>query len=347
MRPHLRFLLLDGFDPDTGELALRVGFDGGQGPQLLRLRLHLGRGGDALQPLRRQLSSVVQMPLPPLWDKGLKLILRAVEDDLAQPGGRDPGRYLWVQTQILHPTDEKRSTLNHPVPRQVDILWAWAQRMDQEGDPIRSLELLERLLLLAPRHTLALAWVAFHLRQQGMVEELLEVTDRWIAAEPGNLEAALRKGEALLHLDRHAEALEVFLGLLKHQPLHALAHLGAAQAQHRMGADPLPHLDAALELDRAAVRSVLKETFDFRLPAALPADRLIPLEDLPALLGVSLAEVRRFIAERRLPLAAGGEGVREPELSRWVLIQNRYQLLEQGLHWSAPTPRALPSIVSL
>ena len=169
MRPHLRFLLLDGFDPDTGELALRVGFDGGEGAQLLRIRLHLGRGGDALQPLRRQLSSLIQMPLPPLWDKGLKLILRAIEDDLAGPDGREPGRYLWVQTQILHPTDEKRSTLNHPVSRQVDILWAWAQKMDQDGDSIRCLELLERLLLLAPRHTLALGWVASLLRQQGMI----------------------------------------------------------------------------------------------------------------------------------------------------------------------------------
>lgn len=344
MRPHLRFLLLDGFDPDTGELALRVGFDVGQGPQLLRIRLHLGRGGDALQPLRRQLSSLIQMPLPPLWDKGLKLILRAIEDDLAAPDGREPGRYLWVQTQILHPTDEKRSTLNHPVPRQVDILWAWAQRMDHEGDPIRSLELLERLLLLAPRHTLALAWVASLLRQQGMLEEMLVVTERWIAAEPTNPEAQLRRGEALLHLDRSREALDLFNGLLKVQPLHVLAHLGAAQAQSRLGADPFPHLDAGLELGRETVLSVLKETFDFRLPHDNPSERSIPVEDLPGLLGVSLAEVRRFVAERHLPLVAGGEAVWESELSRWVLIQNRYQLLEQGLHWSAPTPRALPPV---
>lgn len=343
MRPHLRFLLLDGFDPDTGELALRVGFDVGQGPQLLRIRLHLGRGGDALQPLRRQLSTVIQMPLPPLWDKGLKLILRAIEDDLAAHDGRDPGRYVWVQTQILHPTDEKRSTLNHQVSRQVDILWAWAQRMDHEGDVIRSLELLERLLLLAPRHTLALAWVASILRQQGMLEEMLEVTERWISAEPGSHEAQLRRGEALLHLGRPKEALEGFNSLLKTQPLHVLAHLGAAQAQSLLGADPCPHLDAALELGRDTVVSVLRETFDFHLPAQAQ-DRLIPVEDLPGLLGVSLAEVRRFVAERNLPLDPGGESLREAELARWVLIQNRYQLLEQGLHWSAPTPRALPPV---
>ena len=344
MRPHLRFLLLDGFDPDTGELALRVGFEAGQGPELLRIRLHLGRGGDALQPLRRQLSTLVQMPLPPLWDKGLKLILRAIEDDLAGPGGRESGRYLWVQTQILHPTDEKRSTLNHPVSRQVDILWAWAQKMDQEGDPLRSLELLERLLLLAPRHTLALGWVASLLRHHGMVEEMLDVTARWIAAEPSSLEAQLRRGEALLHLDRLKEALDVFNAMLKVQPLHALAHLGAAQAQYRLGGDPFPHLDAALELDREAVLSVLKETFDFRLPQAGVFERSIPVEELPGLLGVSLAEIRHFVSERHLPLAPDRETVREAELSRWVLIQNRYQLLEQGLHWSAPTPRALPAI---
>ena len=34
-RPFLRFLLLDGFDPDTGELGLRVGVNAGDelGPQ--------------------------------------------------------------------------------------------------------------------------------------------------------------------------------------------------------------------------------------------------------------------------------------------------------------------------
>lgn len=346
MRPHLRYLLLDGFDPDTGELALRVGFDGGQGAQVLRIRLHLGRGGDALRPLRQQLSSMIQMPLPPLWDKGLKLILRAIEDDLAGADGREPGRYLWVQTQILHPTDEKRSTLNHPVARQVEILWAWAQKMDQEGDSIRCLELLERLLLLAPRHTLALPWVASLLRQQGMVEETLEVADRWILAEPTSLEAQIRRGEALLHLEKAREALEAFTAILKLQPLHVLAHLGAAQAQSRLGADPLPHLDAALELGRDTVVSVLKETFDFRLPRVHAQDREIPVEDLPNLLGVSLAEVRRFVLERHLPLAERAESVWESELSRWVLIQNRYQLLDQGLHWSAPTPRAFPHMAA-
>ena len=62
------------------------------------------------------------------------------------------------------------------------------------------------------------------------------------------------------------------------------------------------------------------------------------------MLGVSLAEVRRFAGERHLPLTDRGESVWESELARWVLIQNRYQLLDQGLHWSAPTPRAFPSV---
>ena len=34
MRAHLRFLILDGFDPDTGELALRVAFQSGLEPGL-------------------------------------------------------------------------------------------------------------------------------------------------------------------------------------------------------------------------------------------------------------------------------------------------------------------------
>ena len=210
MRSHLHYLLLDGFDPETGELALRVGAfeEESREPQVLRLRLHLGRGLDPLQPLRRELQTHVQMPVPPLWDKGLKIIVRAIEDELATESGRQPQRYLWVGTQILHPTDERRGTLNHPVARQTEILWDWAQRFDQEGDSIRALELYERMLLLAPQHVPALARLTALLRQQGMIEEMLSVADRWLQAQPQEPEAQLRRGEALLHLERFREALE-------------------------------------------------------------------------------------------------------------------------------------------
>ncbi len=342
MRAHLRYLLLDGFDPETGELALRASAHGGEamGPQLLRLKLHLGRHGDALQPLRRELTNLVQMPMPPLWDRGLKLFIRAIEDELNQPEGRDPKRYLWVQTQILHPSDERRSTLNHPVARQVEILWDWAQRLDQEGDGPRAMELVERLLLLSPKHRSALAWLSTLLRDQGMVEEMLDVTERWLAVDPKNPEALLRRGEALVYLERPRDAMEAFQAILKGNPLHAAAHLGAAQAASLQGADPFPHLDAAVELDGAAARSVLQETFDFRVLARRGEERGYAADDLPALLGVTAAEVRTYVQQRHLPLS--GEAVREVELTRWVGVQNRYQLLPTGLHWTAPTPRSVP-----
>ncbi len=342
MRSHLRYLLLDGFDPDTGELALRVSAHGGDalGPQLLRLKLHLGRHGDALQPLRRELTNLVQMPLPQLWDRGLKLFIRAIEDELAQPEGRDPRRYLWVQTQILHPSDERRSTLNHPVQRQVEIIWDWAQRLDQEGDGARAMELVERLLLLSPKHRSALEWLSTLLRNQGMVVEMLDVTERWLAVEPTNAAALLRQGEALIFLEQPRDALDSFQAILKGNPLHATAHLGAAQAASLQGGDPFPHLDAAMELDKATTMSVLQETFDFRVLARQGEERGYAVDDLPALLGVSAAEVRTYIQERHLPVS--GEAVREVELTRWVGIQNRYQLLPAGLHWTAPTPRSVP-----
>lgn len=342
-RPYLRFLLLDGFDPDTGELALRVGAHGGDGlgPQMLRLKLFLGQDGDKLQPLKRELTLHVQMPLPSAWDKGLKLIIRAIEDELGGEGGRDPLRYLWVQTQVLHPTDAKRSTLNHPVAAQAGILWDWAQRLEQEGDGLRCLELLERLLLLAPRHPGALPWLASLLRKQGMMEELLDVCSRWLAQEPGSQEALVRRGEALLALERPVQALEAFLAVLKAHPVHLLAHLGAAQAQAQLGADPFPHLDAALELDREATRSVLEETFDYRILRKVAGEHEVAFEDLPGHLGVSAAEVRTLAAHNGLPLGADG-AIRESELARWVGIQNRCQLRAAGLHWTAPTPRILP-----
>lgn len=344
MRDHLHYLLMDGFDPDTGELAIRVGLTTSQetAPSVLRLKLHLGRTGDPLQPLRRELQTHVQMPLPPTWDKGLKVIIRAIEDELATPEGRNPQRYVWVQTQILHPTEDRRGTLNHPVARQVEILWDWAQRMEQEGEGIRTIELLERLLLLAPQHASALAWLAALLREHGMVEEMLGITERLLVLQPDNTEAKLRRGEGLLHLERHPEALETFTAILKANPVHALAHLGAAQARSYAGGNPCPHLDAALELNRETALSVLRETFDFRVLRPLPGEATYPLEDLPTLLGVTSGEVGLFLESHGLP--SQDNRVRESELSLWVSIQNRYQLLPIGLHWLAPTPRHIPEI---
>ena len=345
MSAHLQYLLLDGFDPDTGELALRVRVDSQLGPEahFLRLKLHLGRTGDTLQPLRRELQTHVQMPIPPLWDRGLKVIIRAIEDELATPEGRNAARYTWVQTQVLHPSDERRGTLNHPVARQAEVLWEWAQRADAERDPAHAIELLERMLLLAPQHCSGLIWLSTLLRHQGMIPELLEVSDRLLAVLPDNPEGLLRKGECLVHLQRPQEARETFAKLLKINPMHPLAHIGAAQARSLLGGDPCPHLDAALELDRDATLSVLRETFDFRVLFQTPRESAYTLELLPALLGVSPGEVKAFCTERGLP--SGDDGlVRERELSRWVTIQNRYQLLPIGLHWLAPTPRHIPEL---
>lgn len=344
MRDHLHYLLMDGFDPDTGELAIRVGLTAAADttPSVLRLKLNLGRSGDPVQPLRRELQTHVQMPIPLTWDRGLKVIIRAIEDELATPEGRNPQRYAWVQTQILHPTEDRRGTLNHPIARQVEILWDWAQRMEQDGEAVRTIEVLERLLLLAPQHASALAWLASLLRGQGMVEEMLGITERLLAIQPDNLEARLRRGEALLHLERHLEALDTFTTLLKASPMHTLAHLGAAQARSYAGGNPCPHLDAAVELNRETTLSVLRETFDFRVLPNLPGETTYPVEDLPGLLGVTSGEVSLFLERHGLPSREGL--VRESELSLWVSIQNRYQVLPIGLHWLAPTPRHIPEL---
>ena len=345
MRAHLQYLLLDGFDPDTGELALRVRIEAEQPGEMryLRLKLHLGRTGDPLQPLRRELQTHVQMPIPTLWDRGLKIVIRAIEDELQGPDGRNPARYSWVRTQVLHPTDERRGTLSHPVARQAEVLWDWAQRSEADGDPAHAMELLERLLLLAPHHSAALGHLARLLREQGMVEELLQVTDRFLSLQPQDPEALLRRGECLISLERPGEAGESFARVLKTNPMHSLAHLGAAQARSLGGQDPFPHLDAALELDREATLSVLRETFDYRTLHPSPNENTYALDLLPALLGVSRGEVEAFCGERGLPLSAAGT-IREGELSRWVNIQNRYQLLPMGLHWLAPTPRHIPEL---
>lgn len=346
MRAHLRFLILDDFDPDTGELALRVAFQPGPDPglELIRLRLHLGRAGKPLDPLIRELRTHVQMPLPPLWEHGLKTIIHAIEEELGGPDGRNALRYLWVRTQILHPAEPARSTPNHPVPRQVEVLREWAHRLDQEGQCLRAAEVLDRLLLLAPKDVTSLAYLASFFRAQGMAEEMAAVAERWIKAEPERVEAKLRHGEALVRLGRVQEARAAFEAVLKVHPVHLLAHLGMAQALGLLGGNPFPHLDAAQELDPAATASVLRETFDYRLLAPPTGDRNHGLEELPALLGVSGAEVQDYLQFLGLPLAGPEGTVREAELARWVGVMNRYALLPGGLNWSAPTPRRLPEL---
>jgi len=346
MRAHLRFLILDDFDPDTGELAMRIAFQPGAEPglELIRLRLHLGRGGAPLDALSRELRTHVQMPVPPLWQDGLKTIIHAIEEDLAGPEGRNSLRYLWVRTQLLHPAEAARSTPNHQVARQVEVLRDWAHRLDQEGQAMRAAEILDRLLLLAPKDVTSLAYLASFFHAQGMVEEMAAVAERWIKAEPGRVEARLRHGEALLRLGRAQEARAAFEALLKINPVHLLAHLGMAQALGLMGGNPFPHLDAAQELDPAATASVLRETYDYRLLTPPQGDRNYSLEELCPMLGISGAEVQDYVQFLGLPVEGLEGTVREAELARWVGVMNRYALLPGGLHWSAPTPRQLPEL---
>lgn len=345
MRPALGYLLLDGFDPDTGELSLRVALKSAEaGWTLLRVKLHLGRAGEALEPLRRELRTHAQTSLPSLWEQGLRTIVHALESELESSGGRNPLRYLWVQTQVLHPVEAARSTPNHPVPQQVEILRDWSLRMAQEGESFRAAEFLERLLLLAPRDRGALTRLTEALRAEGMIQEMVGLAERWRVEEPHRPEPALRLGEGLLALDRPGEARDQFQAVLALDPHHLLGHLGMGQALARLGGDPFPHLDAAFELDREGTASALRETFDFRLQRPPAGERTYELEHLPLLLGVSAAEVRFFLQEHGLP-ATGAEGtVRESELARWVGVQNRYQLLPMGLAWTAPTPHRLPEL---
>ncbi len=346
MRAHLRFLILDDFDPDTGELALRVAFQPGAEAalELLRLRLYLGRSGNPLDPLSRELRTQVQMPVPPLWEQGLKTIIHAVEEELAGPEGRQALRYLWVRTQLLHPSDPSRCTPNHPVARQVEVLRAWAHRLDQEGQALRAAEILERLLLLAPKDVTSLAYLVRFFRAQGMAEEMAAVAERWTRAEPGRIEAHLGLGESLLRLGRAQESRAEFQGVLKAHPAHLLAHLGMAQALGLLGGNPFPHLDAAQELDPAATASVLRESFDYHLLAPPPGDESLAAAALPDLLGVSMAEIQDYSQFLGLPLAGAEQAVRQSELARWVGVMNRYALLPSGLNWSAPTPRHLPEL---
>jgi tetratricopeptide (TPR) repeat protein len=342
----LDFLLLDGFDPETGELALRVALssDKPDVPRFLRMKLHLGRKGDPLQPLRRELTHHVRAPLPPLWERGLKLIVHALEEDMAGPGGRDPAKYLWVETQILHPSDERRCTINHSLEAQAQILFDWGLRLESNIDAPRAAELFERVLILSQGNPAALRKLSALLGELGLIEERLAITEQWMRFEPNEPEAFLKHGEALIYLDRPKEALSVFQGLLAASPLHPFAHLGAAQAKGLLGGDPYPHLDAAYELNSPLTAAVLKETFDYGSILHSENEAIYSFGQLPGLLGVTPAEIRAFSENHRLPLRPPAGSIRESELSLWVGVQNRYGLLPFGLHWSAPTPAKLPEI---
>jgi hypothetical protein len=342
----LDFLLFDGFDPESGELALRIAIthDGGDAPRFLRLKLQLGGSGDTLQPIKRELASHLKIPLPPLWERGIKLIIHAIEADLAAPNGRDPALHAWVQTQIMHPSDGRRSTINHTIEAQAQILYEWGQRLEASDEPGRATEIYERMLLLSPGNVGALRQLSALLRELGMIEECIEITEQWMRAEPQEPEAHIRRGEALIYAERPKDALEIFQNLLRLNPMHPMAHLGAAQAKSLMGGDPFPHLDAALELNRAIAISVMTETFDYRSLARHANEASYAMNELPRLLGVTPAEIKTFAKNHQLPISPDTESVRESELSRWVGVQNRYGLLPYPLHWTAPTPRKLPEI---
>jgi len=346
MRTALEFLLLDGFDPDTGEMALRVALtqESPDDPRFLRLKLHLGRSNDPIQPLRRELSTHLKLPLPGLWERGLKLIIHAIEEDLARPDGRDPSLHLWVQTQILHPTDERRTTLNHSIEAQAQILFDWAQRLESNNEPARAAELLERILLLNSGNINAIRRLSALLRELGLIEECVGITERWTRLEPGEPEAFIRHGEALIYIERPREALKTFQNLLRSNPMHPMAHIGAAQAKCLLGGDPYPHLDAALELDKATTLAVLKETFDYRTLTRPEYETAYLLDELPRILGITTAELRILVEKYHLPVDTKDGFVGESVLSRWVGVQNRYNLLPKRLHWSAPTPTRLPEI---
>jgi len=346
MRTELEFLLLDGFDPDTGEMALRVALtqDSPDDPRFLRLKLHLGRSNDPLQPLRRELNSHLRLPLPALWERGLKLIIHAVEEDMTRPNGRDPALHAWVQTQIMHPVDERRSTLNHSIEEQAQILFDWAQRLESNDEPARAAELLERALLLTPWNVSALRRLSVLLRELGLVEECVNITEQWVRFAPDEPEAFIRNGEALIYMEKPAEALKAFQSLLRSNPIHPMAHIGAAQAKGLLGGDPYPHLDAAIELDKTTTIAVLKETFDYRTLIHPEYEAIYSSDDLPHFLGVTSAEIKTFIEKHHLPVDAKDGSISESELSRWVGVQNRYNLLPYGLLWSAPTPTRLPEI---
>jgi hypothetical protein len=340
------FLLMDGFDPSTGDLALRVGIKQSQddGPRFLRLKLSLGHDKDPLIPLRRELSTHLRTQLPPLWEQGVKLIIHAIESDLAGPGGRDPATHMWVQTQIMHPSDERRCTLNHTIETQARVLYEWAEKMEYNKELGRAAELMERVLLLQPGNIYAVKRLSGLLRELGLIEECLELTEQWLRAEPEETEAIIRRAEALIYLGRLKEALAIFLKLSRSNPMHPMAHIGVAQAKSLLGGNPYSYLDAALALDRATTVAVLKETFDYRSVTHTDYDAVYSLEMLTGLLNVSHAEIKAFVNKYHMPLSLPDWSIHESELSRWVGIQNRYNLLPNVIHWSAPTPRRLPEI---
>jgi len=342
----LDFILFDGFDPESGELALRIAVvqDAGDGPRFLRLKLQLGGSGDPLQPIRKELASHLRSALPPLWERGIKLVIQAIEADLVRPNGSNPALYAWVQTQILHPTDGRLSTINHTIEAQAQILYEWGQKLEASDEPGRAAEIYERLLLLSPGNVNALRQLSALLRELAMIEECLDITWQWMCAAPDEIEAYLRYAEALIYVERPDEALDIFQNLLNSNPMHAMAHIGAAQAKSLMGGDPFPHLDAAVELNAAMAHSVLRETFDYRSLAAHPNEPSYLMSELPKLLGIASAEIKTFAKNHQMPINPETESVRESELSRWVGAQNRYGLLPYPLHWSAPTPRKLPEI---
>lgn len=339
----LRFMFLDEFDPLTNHLYLRVAYHDGRdgipqaGFQILRQSIQITETLP-LETLQREFRRVLKIPMPLLWFDYLKLVIHALDLEVMKMKTNEKPNLWWVGVQCFHPTDPNRSTLHFEISEQVNILKEWIFQMEEEKDEMRYIEFLSRALLMAPQDPALLRRIVFYLKQTSQFQEAYECVKRWLMVDPDREEALCIKAELQIALGKTIKARELFETLMARNRINPKYYLGLAQTNSFLGKDPVPYLDAAVELDRVFSCEVLKSTFNYRLQERPTHGPFYDFEILPDQLGLSAGEIKKFMSGDS---SITDQPIHEQELTRWVTIMNRYRLLPEAIPWNAPTPKQI------
>lgn len=348
MSAALRFILLDAFDPSTAKLRLRIAYhDGregeeGQGFQTFRATVSIN---DILplEDLQRDFRSKIKTPMPKLWVTLLKDFVSLLQGEIKRKKTFQDNDFLWIRSQCFHPTEPQRSTPYKQEQEHVDIIKDWVYQMEAEQDGVYYEEFLSRGLLIRPKDPVFLRRMAYRMKSEGRFEETCELVTRWLHVEPESIEAMTFSADCDLGLGKVAEAQVQFQKVVTRQPKDAAAYLGLAQCALLFGQSAIPFLDAAIELDAPLTKDVLLHHCTYRLQVRPTSPPFWSLEQLPEILGLSPGEIKSTLRPDHLH-DPEHQGFHPQEISQWVTVMNRFQLLKTLINWNAPTSHAVPSI---
>ncbi|MCA3357411.1 MAG: tetratricopeptide repeat protein [Roseomonas sp.] len=136
-------------------------------------------------------------------------------------------------------------------PRHAEALHLAGLLATQLGQPEEGATRLRRALTMKPKDADLHGHLALALIKRGQNDQALASLERSLALNPHSVENSMNYGELLLHLERHADAIKVFDGVIARQSGHAAAHhqRGRALTEAGLWDEALAAHAKALSLD--------------------------------------------------------------------------------------------------